>query len=618
MQYQYTSLGDSEIRLIELRPACDGPELSVSFNCLSVDEATNTYEALSYTWGDSTESYVLLCGDTRLKITTSLQSALASLRLDSGPRVLWVDAICINQDDLLERGKQVRLMEKIYRSASKTVVYLGDEGADSALAAKYLENHMSRFKQALVDSINQRRIAEDASQMAVICMRSLGESQAKLFEGFNQIAVQEALVNLLCRPWFRRIWVIQEFVVSPTVDMYCGKTMCEWGSLPIIFNWSFVEAGVSWDHIAPRQKRIDFFRAVTQMAQMHELRRNFHDKNGDGSKNDNLVKLLSSCRTADATLPIDKVYALLNMSSAAHKPTPNYLMSKTDVYRQFAEFALKNGHSAAILSEAAITNRVDPDLPSWVPDWTEVPTRLNLSQMLTASEGHVFFKANYSQNQDQWYSKSSPHVQGHTLSLKGAAFQTITLVCPSQRTAGVNADDAPNLTHLISILAHIGVFIKMEYEYPTGEEKAVVAGILLEANQRHSEYNVTSIWENTLSRDLLFEPELPALSPGADIVGEAMWRRRLHDPKGFANMCRAVAGRLLAFTDQGYAGLVPDTAKDGDKICILQGFNVPYVLRQVGEHYTLIGDAYVHGIMFGEAFQRDETLSESMVEMAIR
>ncbi|KAI0973467.1 HET-domain-containing protein [Xylaria arbuscula] len=571
MQYQYTSLRDDEIRLIELRPACDGSEFSVSFKCVSVDEATNTYEALSYTWGDSTESHVL-CGGTCLEIATSIQSALASLRLDSAPRMLWVDAIVMHQSKLSLGAWKASAADGENLPKRKQELSSTLATRDSALAAKYLETHMSRFKQALVDFINQRRIAEDVSQMAEICMRSLGESQAKLFVGFDQAAVQEALVNLLCRPWFRRIWVIRDFVVLPTVDMYHGKAMREWGSLPIIFNWSFVEAG----------KRIDFFRTVTQIAQMHELRRTFHGENGDASRNENLVKLLSSCRTADATLPIDKVYALLDLSSAAHKPTPDYLISKTDVYRRSTKFPLKNGHSAANLSEAAITNRA--------------LIRMNLSQTLTATEGHVFFKANSSRNQNH----------RSTLFLKGVILQTITLVCTTQRTAGVNTDDAPNLTHLMSILAHIGVFIKMEYEYPTGEEKVVVAGTLLEANQRHSEYNVTSIWENTLSRDLLFEPELPALSSGADI-----------HPKGFANMCRAVAG-LFAFADQGYAGLVPDTAKDGDKIFILEGFNEPYVLRQVGEHYILIGDAYMHSIMFSEAFRQDEALSESMVEIAIR
>ncbi|KAK5626019.1 hypothetical protein RRF57_001735 [Xylaria bambusicola] len=616
MEYQYTPLGDGEIRLIELRPACDGPKLFVSFNHVSINDAANTYEALSYTWGSSAKPNILLCGNSYLQITASLQSALMNLRLDSTPRMLWVDAICINQGDLLERGTQVVLMEQIYRKASKTVVYLGDESVDSNLAARYLETHFWRVRCAMADFINQRRVAEDAGDMLQICIKSLGTSQAKLFEGFDQSAVQEAIVNLLCRPWFQRIWVIQEFVVSPKVDMYCGKTLCEWGSFSMMFYYSFVEAGVSWDHIIPREKKINFFRGLTQIMQMHELRNNFHGTDESKTKS-GLIRLLSRCRTADATLPIDKIFALLNLSSAAQTPMPDYLKSKADVYREFAELALENGEGRSILSEAALTHRKDPNLPSWVPDWSEPPVRIDLGQILIASN-NLFFNAAGSQKDSQERPKPRMRIEGNTLFVKGLILQSIAIVGPDRPVPGTNIIEAPNLTNFMTILSYIQMFMGMESPYPTGEEKDVVAGILLEANQQKSPRKVTSFWENTQARDLLFEPELSALRPEANIIGEEMRRRRLDDPQGYANMCRAIAGRRFAITDQEYVGLVPDTAKDGDVICIMQGFNVPYVLRQIGDHYIFLGDAYVHGIMMGEAFQRDDSLSECMTEIAIR
>lgn len=79
----------------------------------------------------------------------------------------------------------------------------------------------------------------------------------------------------------------------------------------------------------------------------------------------------------------------------------------------------------------------------------------------------------------------------------------------------------------------------------------------------------------------------------------------------------SVAGRRFAFTNEGYVGLVPDTAKNGDKICILKGFGVPFVSRQVGEQHVLVGDSYVQGIMMGEAFAKNESLEDLMVEIPI-
>ncbi|KAI0469144.1 HET-domain-containing protein [Xylaria cf. heliscus] len=618
MRYRYVPLTNNEIRLIALHPASDGPELCVSFKCIAIEEAVGIYEALSYTWGSSTEPHVLLCGEGHLEITTNLQSALLNLRLDLTPRMLWVDAICINQGDLVERGRQVALMEQIYRNASKTIVYLGEKSADSDLAAAYLENHMWRVRGAIADFMNQRRTAEDPAEMMQICIKTLGASQSKLFEGFDQHEVQRALMNLLSRPWFRRIWVIQEFVVSRSVEMYCGKTLCEWGSFSMMFYYSFTEAKVSWDHInVSSEQKIDFYRGLTQIMQMHELRNNFHGEDENNRKLKNLVHMLSLCRTAEATLPVDKIFALLNLVSRSHNPEPEYLKSKADVYREFAEFTLRNGDGAIILSEAALTNRGDPSLPSWVPDWSEAPARINLSQTLIASEG-MFFNADGSRSAGEQRPKPRLRVEGNVLFAQGVILQTIAVVGPDRPVPGANLHDAPNITNLITILSYIQMFLGMEGAYPTGEDKRTVAAILLEADQIKSPRNVTSFWENTHSRDLMFEPELSSLGPDAGPIPEAMRMRRLEDPQGYANMCRAVAGRRFAITDHGYVGLVPDMTRDGDKVCVLKGVNVPFVLREVGEQqYILVGDAYVHGIMQGEAFVRDGTLEGSIVEIAI-
>ncbi|KAI1116499.1 HET-domain-containing protein [Nemania sp. NC0429] len=619
VQYGYLPLGGDEIRLVKLRPACEGSVLSVSFTYATIKEAAGIYEALSYTWGSSTEQHVLLCDDDGyLTITPGLRSALLNLRLDAEPRVLWVDAICINQGDPLERGRQVALMEHIYRNAKKTVVYLGDKSANSDLAAEYLENHMWRVRGAIADFINQRRVAEDSGEMMQICIKTLGTSQAKLFEGFDQRAVQRALMDLLSRPWFRRIWVIQEFVVSPTVDMYCGRTVCKWGSFSMMFYYSFAEAKVSWDHIvvSPEQK-ISFFRGLTQMMQMHELRNQVHDKDDGNRQPKNLLWLLSRCRTAEATMPVDKIFALLNLSSSPSLVKPNYIKAKADIYREFAERAFEDDRGGTILSEAALTNRADPSLPSWVPDWSEAPARINLSQTLIASE-KMFFGASGSRAVEWPAPKFCYRIEEDVLFVKGVIVQSIHVVGQDRPMPGAIADEAPNLANLITILTYIQILLETQNQYPTGEDMATVAGVLLEADQVKGPRDFTSFWENTHSRDLLFEAELSAADADAGPIPEAMRRRRREDPQGYANMCRAVAGRRFAVTDQLYVGLVPETAQKGDKICILQGCNVPYVLRPVGEHYKLMGDAYVHGIMLGEAFVRDDSLKEAMVEIPIR
>jgi hypothetical protein len=295
-------------------------------------------------------------------------------------------------------------------------------------------------------------------------------------------------------------------------------------------------------------------------------------------------------------MPVDKIFALLNLPACSHSLEPDYVMSKADIYRKFAELAIKDGDGGTVLSEAALTNRADPDLPSWVPGWSEAPTHTNLSQVLIASS-EMFFDADGSRHAGRRRPKPRLRIQQNILFVRGAILQSVVAVGMDRSVPGTNANEAPKLTNLLPILSYVKVFLEYGGNYPTGGEKSEVVGILLEADQLKGLRNVTSFWENTHSRDLLFEPALSALSQDHDRIFEAMRRRRLEDQKGYASMCRAVAGRRLALTDEGYVGIVPDTSKEGDKVCILQGFNVPFVLRQVGEQYSLVGDAYLQGIM---------------------
>jgi hypothetical protein len=125
--YDYTKLAHTDsIRLVELLPGSVGSPLA----CNIVDARKNNepkYEALSYAWGEPTMSHTVreLASQATLHITSNLSQALRAIRYENRPRVLWIDAICINQSDLREKGHQVALMGQIYRDAQRVVVWLG-------------------------------------------------------------------------------------------------------------------------------------------------------------------------------------------------------------------------------------------------------------------------------------------------------------------------------------------------------------------------------------------------------------------------------------------------------------------------------------------------------------
>lgn len=136
-QYHHRPLKANHIRLIKLQPSCRTGRLAL-VEQVSLVVADGTYEALLYAWGDSTSTPCrLLCGDgSFLPITLNLYQALLSLRKEKETRLLWVDAVCIYQDDLTEKSEQVLLMSQIYAKAKVATVYLGEEGKEKNTVKK--------------------------------------------------------------------------------------------------------------------------------------------------------------------------------------------------------------------------------------------------------------------------------------------------------------------------------------------------------------------------------------------------------------------------------------------------------------------------------------------------
>jgi len=115
-----------QIRLLELAPGGPDDELIATLSTASL-ESSPPYEALSYVWGDMTTPRSIRLQSSSFAITKNLEVALRGLRKVDQARTLWVDAICIDQDDLLERQAQVQLMKRIYSRSSRVLTWLGEE-----------------------------------------------------------------------------------------------------------------------------------------------------------------------------------------------------------------------------------------------------------------------------------------------------------------------------------------------------------------------------------------------------------------------------------------------------------------------------------------------------------
>ena len=173
-KYSYSPLPPRTIRLLHLMPHDGNGDLIrchlIEYSIQETWERADLYEALSYCWGGSDKPCSISIGESCLPITANLHAALLRLRHRLIGRFLWVDAVCINQDDKVEQAQQVRFMAEIYSKASRVIVWLGEAAAE-------------------------------AGTLKAIC--ALGDrsenSSKKLHRG--------AVLALFYLSWFRRIWV---------------------------------------------------------------------------------------------------------------------------------------------------------------------------------------------------------------------------------------------------------------------------------------------------------------------------------------------------------------------------------------------------------------------------
>jgi hypothetical protein len=137
----------------------------------SLCQGKHLYEALSYVWGSPDKKLPIFIDKERFDVTVNLHAALSRLRNHSMERILWVDAIGIGQGNLEEKEHQIQFMARIYNQANRVIVWLGETAKDSDLALEEI--------------------------------RVVGEKKSSP----SNEKIQHALLALLQRPWFRRIWV---------------------------------------------------------------------------------------------------------------------------------------------------------------------------------------------------------------------------------------------------------------------------------------------------------------------------------------------------------------------------------------------------------------------------
>lgn len=189
--YKHVPLStDASIRVLELLPGTPGDPLAANLWEINLDDGPE-FNALSYCWGEPIFNKLLQCNGQAFCITESVFDALQNLRNSKQPLCIWIDQICINQQDVSERNHQVQLMTRIYSNASIVIVWVG--------------------------------LGTESSEFMFQCIH---DSDVPSGEG-NRLV--DARTEFLERPWFERVWTFQELVLAKNDPLLCcGSTRLMW------------------------------------------------------------------------------------------------------------------------------------------------------------------------------------------------------------------------------------------------------------------------------------------------------------------------------------------------------------------------------------------------------
>ncbi|KAE8446535.1 hypothetical protein EG329_011867 [Mollisiaceae sp. DMI_Dod_QoI] len=590
MPYCYTPLQEPDaIRLIVLRPSLDlqSPlDISLVSTTLSAcnDDIIESYTALSYVWGDANDKRMISIDGKSLEITASLESALRYIRDEKRELRAWADGICINQRDLDERNTQVMIMGKIYEFARHTIIFRGESTTETNIAMDFL---LRKERQPIL--LLQSGFLGNVAQLVAIGKNSDSAHNMSPTERPQQSEVEDCRnlleEHILKRPWFARVWVLQELVLSVDPWLQIGTCRVRWRSF-----CDYTLGGAAPANPTAALRLLSGMNAartrlgppwLQQLFQLSVSSESPNAKDLERTPVDLMLQILSSRRGLGVSDPRDMIFAHLGMvrndGKLARLPQADYRLSVSQIYTDFAIYCLRTIRNLSFLFH--VGDR-DPDspikgLPTWVPDWTSPAP----SQQSSPPRVHMVWENTCI---DLLYKLYPPT---NALGCIGAVLDVITYITD---------DILPSLD------------LKFLYSQALQNCGAGCDSYKLTTNMIDQMESIVCLWCNThgqLLQELprwissarqkyqdVFDDFVEAMETPEKMIeceehNDAMFRGK--GPSDdlnlitFAAIARNVHGLAIACAKRGALLLVPATTRIGDLLCyILEDSPAPCILRR--------------------------------------
>lgn len=531
------------IRLILIHAGDPAAELKCSISEIRLPSAP-PYEAISYTWGSADEKHRISCGSKGkwIWVTSNCESMMRRLRYPKWPRLVWIDAICIDQSNVQERNAQVQMMGQIYQCAKHVIIDVGETSKDSDHA---------------IDAI----------------LYTDGESMYSMGSGLRMKTTVAEFYN---RPWFKRVWVLQEAFMAKEAIVMCGTRLVPWAKFTPKKIW--VDAREAWEK---EPWHMSLPNIVPQVSVLGTHRTHSYTAQAD------FLSLLCKGRVCLATDPRDKVFAILPMlaDAKAHNLEADYNKKMVQVFTEIATW-LASKVGISFLSCANRGSKIS-GLPSWVPDWSAH----------FREEWMIGLGGKYYPLLAAGYTKAVTHT---AFASNGA---------PLLEVRGIVVDTIRTLSNELNIRSQskrLSEFVAQCRSWkPSNSRQPIV-------------FPPAKFWRPRVVDSPSQPPDWAARDFGLPLESPM----DLTDNDMVEIITYFCVDRQLLLTERGYFGLAPGEARVGDTVSCLLGCGVPFILRRSeacsdnAERYELIGESYIYGLMEGEGLEGVE-ISNTDVRHAV-
>lgn len=550
-----------EIRVLHLLPGQKDEEIKGHCRVVNLDDRP-AYNALSYVWGNERDKTDILVEGTRVKVTVNLADALKRIRLRHGPLLIWADAVCINQEDPVEKAHQISLMQRIYSQCTKVMVWMGhiiikSESGDAAIVAARAAANALHF------------CADDHLDTTI---EWPGPNPVAVSASGEAITAGDALQALMDCAWWQRIWTVQEIVKPRNATVF-------WGPLQIPF---MTIAKATNYMMKPRRGRepniFDLFQAGTALfAAGHTapftipVLSVLHAKRWNEDRIPLLYRLwrFHDRKATDAKDKLFGMWALLEEESLPSIQSSDYSLDAATLFTRVMVDLLTRANGSLQSLIGWRDGRMTAGLPSWVLDLVHPDSDDCAGDYFWTHE--IAWRTFYASRGLPPYLPRFPREPGEM---------------PNLELKGVLVDD--------------------------------VACIVVDMR-----YGESLEWELSLERLIEHHPRRERLlSQFHNVIGGRLdeSHERVSDVGWLDNtwwLERMLRFQVLFLTRDGRIGVGPTNLKSGDKVWIFSGGNHPFLLRPRplgagnSQKWEFVGDCFVYGIMYGEATSANKSVLDA-------